>query len=182
MEAKKLEDYTYEDYLDIARSTKERVELIFGKIYMMAGAGAIHQDVVLNIAVALKKKADGCKPRIAPYDLKLMCEYGAKNRVNVVQPDVMLFCGDELRPCAIFEVLSPSTAYKDKQIKKELYECAGIREYFIVEPEYCLIEKFVLEEGRYRYAGSFKDRVTIECLGDEVDVREFFEGIECAAE
>ena len=45
-DARALENYTYEDYLDIANSTEERVELIFGKIYMMAGASALHQDTV----------------------------------------------------------------------------------------------------------------------------------------
>ncbi len=53
-EALKLENYSYEDYVDIDNSTKERIELIFGKIYMMAGATAQHQDAVLNIALILK--------------------------------------------------------------------------------------------------------------------------------
>jgi len=41
-EGENLEDYTYEDYLHIDKTTNERVELIFGKIYMMAGASAAH--------------------------------------------------------------------------------------------------------------------------------------------
>jgi len=183
-EAKKLEDFTYQDYLVIDKTTKERVELIFGKVYMMAGASAVHQDVVLNIAVELKKY-NRCKPRVAPYDLKLFCpRSGVKERMNVVQPDVMLFCKNKLLPCAIFEVLSPSTAEKDKKVKKELYECAGVEEYFLVEPEYCSVVKFVLEDGKYRYEGDYVkgDKIEVRCLGVELEVERFFEGVECAAD
>ncbi len=180
MEARKLEDYTYQDYLDIDATTKERVELIFGKIYMMAGASAVHQDVVLNIAATLRQY-DRCKPRIAPYDLKLFCpRQGVQESTNVVQPDVMLFCENEQIPCAIFEVLSPSTAAKDKTVKKELYECAKIREYFLVEPEYGIVEKFVLDGDSYRYVGSFtkKDAIDVACLEIKLEVAGFFAGIE----
>ncbi len=180
MEAGKLENYTYQDYLEIVQTTKERVELVFGKIYMMAGASAKHQDVVGNIFFILKSIGK-CKPRIAPYDLKLFCaKSGVKERVNVVQPDIMLFCQNEQTPCAIFEVLSPSTAPKDKTIKKELYECAGIEEYFLVEPEYKIVEKFQLQDGKYRFVGSFteNDSLKVDCTDSEIEVAKFFEGIE----
>ncbi len=180
MEARKLEDYTYQDYLDIDATTKERVELIFGKIYMMAGASAVHQDVVGNIFYVLKN-INKCKPRIAPYDLKLFCpRQGVRESTNVVQPDIMLFCESEQLPCAIFEVLSPSTAAKDKTVKKELYECAKIREYFLVEPEYGIVEKFVLDGESYRYEGSFtkEDTIDVTCLEAKLEVADFFAGIE----
>jgi Uma2 family endonuclease len=117
-EALKLENYSYNDYLDIDKSTKERVELIDGQIYMMAGASALHQDAVGNIFYILKtfsKEKKRCTPRIAPFDLKL----NVNNNISVVQPDVMLFCASEEIPCAVFEVLSPSTAHKDKTVKKK---------------------------------------------------------------
>ena len=175
-EALKLENYSYEDYIAIDNSTKERVELIFGKIYMMAGATAQHQDTVLNIAIILKNMSrakERCQPRVAPFDLKLTID----NQTNVVQPDVMLFCDSEL-PCAVFEVLSPSTAYKDKTVKKDLYEKSGIKEYFLINVEYKLVEKFMLIDGVYRYIGAFglEDKMMIECFDEEVEVKEIFEG------
>ncbi|BCD62683.1 hypothetical protein NitYY0826_C1566 [Nitratiruptor sp. YY08-26] len=180
MEARKLEHYTYQDYLEIDKSTKERVELIFGRIYMMAGASAKHQDVVGNIYFTLRNESN-CKPRVAPYDLKLKCSFDSSvEPINVVQPDVMLFCEEEKLPCAIFEVLSPSTASKDKTDKLALYECAGINEYYIVEPEYKVVERFVLEGKKYRFAGNFTENMymPVACIGKEVDVSAFFEGVE----
>ncbi len=175
-EAKVLENYSYQDYLKIANSTKEYVELIFGKIYMMAGASALHQDVVLNIAFLLKsfsKAKQKCLPRIAPYDLKLE----VNNQINIVQPDIMLFCKDDKKPCAVFEVLSSSTALKDKTVKKELYEKSGIREYFLVNTEYKIVEKFILINGKYEYAGAYgqEDEIEIKCLKEKIELKEVFE-------
>jgi Uma2 family endonuclease len=174
-EALKLENYTYKDYCHIDQSTQERVELIFGKIYMMAGASASHQDAVLNLALILKtfsKEKEECKPRIAPFDIKLIVD----EKTNVVQPDVMLLCESEL-PCAIFEVLSPSTAYKDKTVKKELYEKSDIGEYFLVNVEFKIVEKFKLVDGSYQYIGVYglEDSLPLDCLDTELNVAEVFE-------
>ena len=174
-EARVLRNYSYEDYLDIANSTQERVELIFGDIYMMAGASALHQDVVGSIFYFLKsisKEKKMCLPRIAPFDLKLDVD----GKINVVQPDIMLFCEDE-KPCAVFEILSPSTALKDKTVKKELYEKSGIKEYFLVNAEYGVVDKFMLIDGRYEYIGAFgaKDELPIECLESSIELKEVFE-------
>jgi Uma2 family endonuclease len=176
MEALKLENYNYDDYLDIDNSTKERVELIFGQIYMMAGASAAHQDAVGNIFFILKtisKEKKRCTPRIAPFDLKL----NVNNNISVVQPDVMLFCASKEIPCAVFEVLSPSTAYKDKTVKKELYKQSGIKEYFLVNVEFKLIEKFILQEGKYIYDKAYgvEEAIEITCLDEEMLVSEIFE-------
>jgi Uma2 family endonuclease len=176
-EALKLENYSYNDYLDIDKSTKERVELIDGQIYMMAGASALHQDAVGNIFYILKtfsKEKKRCTPRIAPFDLKL----NVNNNISVVQPDVMLFCESEEIPCAVFEVLSPSTAHKDKTVKKELYEKSGIKEYFLVNVEFKIIEKFILLDDNYIYdtAYGIEESMPILCLDEEVLVSEVFEG------
>jgi Uma2 family endonuclease len=52
-------------------------------------------------------------------------------------------------PDFIVEVLSPSTAYKDMGRKKELYEKAGVREYWLVNPETGSVFRYLLSDGRY---------------------------------
>jgi len=175
-EARVLDHYSYEDYLDIDRSTQERVELIDGHIYMMAGASAEHQDAVGNIFFILKgisKEKQTCTPRIAPYDLKLH----TNGQIHVVQPDVMLFCDDETLPCAIFEVLSPSTAYKDKTAKRSLYEHSGVLEYYLADPILKIVEKFTLVEGEYRYSGAFGDEDVIDlaCMEGALSIADIFD-------
>ncbi len=174
-----LNNYGYEDYLAIDKTLKEneRIELIAGEIVFMAGASAQHQDMVGNIFFALKQKQkeikSPCLPRIAPYDLKLF--RGGSH--NVVQPDILLFCGKKELPCAVFEVLSPSTAYKDKGVKKELYESFGIREYFIVDTAQQIIDAYRLENGKYYYIKGFGagDTLVIECMETQIELSEIFE-------
>jgi len=179
MEAVKLENYTYQDYLDIDKTTKENemVELIFGEIYMMSGASAKHQDAVGNLYFKIKQTNNKkkCKPRIAPYDIKLK----NKDDISVVQPDVMIMCQDQEIPCAVFEVLSPSTASKDKGIKKDLYELSGIKGYYIVNIELKIIDKYILDNGRYYYVKgySISDTVTIDCVEVDILVDNIFEDI-----
>lgn len=176
MGVKKLENYSYEDYLAIDKTTKddERYELIFGEVYMMAGASARHQDIVLNIAYKLKEIGNNeCKARIAPFDVVVECD----NEKNVTQPDVMLFCKEKKLPCAVFEVLSKSTAHKDMGVKKELYECVGISEYYIIDPKLEIVSKYVLDNGRYYFEkGYSKDDIfKIDCLDEDIKVKEIFD-------
>ena len=177
MQAHTLDNYRYEDYLQIDETTpaEERYELIFGNIYMMSGASRAHQDIVGNIFFKMKqlKKERGCSPVIAPYDLKIECD----SVINVVQPDVLLYCEDAQIPCAIFEVLSASTAYKDKSVKKELYECFGVLNYFLVDPLAKTVDKFILQDTKYVYDRCYgdKDMMHVECLNIELSVQELLE-------
>ena len=183
MGVRELNDYSYEDYLDIDTSTpdSERYELIFGHIFAMSGASAVHQDIVLSIATILKsfKSSKQCFPRIAPYDLKIECS----GTTNVVQPDIILYCKNRDIPCAVFEVLSKSTAYKDKGVKKDLYESCGIKNYFLVDPLAKTIDKFLLKDEKYIYERCYgideeedrSDIMLIESLDESIDVKDFFE-------
>lgn len=59
---------------------------------------------------------------------------------TVVRPDLMLVCGDqpelhlERSPALIVEVLSESTADKDRTVKRDLYESCGVQHYLIADP------------------------------------------------
>jgi len=180
MTAVKLNNYNYHDYLDIDKTTDEktRVELIFGEIYMMSGCSAKHQDIAGNIFFNLKlKKTIQCYPRLAPYDIKI----NLSNEINIVQPDVMIFCENEIMPCAVFEVLSPSTARKDKSVKKDLYELAKIKEYYIINTDLEIIDKYLLDNGKYYYERGYSpcrdETVKIECIDANILVSDIFENI-----
>ncbi|SHO80409.1 protein of unknown function DUF820 [hydrothermal vent metagenome] len=175
-EALKLENYTFQDYLEIDMNSKERVELIFGDIYMMVGASAYHQDIVLNLGYIFKsftKNNKKCIPRVAPFDIKLK----VNQDISVVQPDVMILCQNRNLPCAIFEVLSPSTAYKDKTVKKDLYEASGVKEYFLVNIEFKTIDRFKLKNKKYIYDRAYgvDDKMRVDCLDCKIDLSEVFE-------
>jgi len=183
MEAIKLDEYGFQDYEEISKN--DRCELIFGEIYMMASPSYEHQVIVKNILYLveskIRDKKSKCKAIAAPFDVKLK-----KGRSeNVVQPDVAIYCNDKMKrevnniPNVVFEVLSPSTAIKDKFEKLKLYEMFEVEEYFLVLPEYKTVEVFRLKNGKYEYDQAFSlgMKFKIEALEDEFDVDELFEDI-----
>jgi len=97
--------------------------------------------------------------------------------INIVQPDIMLFCNEQKLPCAIFEILSPSTAYKDRKAKYYLYERAGVKEYYIVDPIMKIVEKFVLIDGEYRFNGAYggEDNIKLECIEGSLNIEDIFD-------
>ena len=47
------------------------------------------------------------------------------------------------------ETLNPATALRDKTVKKELYQNAGVEEYWIISPRERAVEIYYLENGKY---------------------------------
>jgi len=75
---------------------------------------------------------------------------------DYLYPDIMVICDRKYLkggsysgiPKFIAETLSPSTAKRDRSVKKEIYEKAGVEEYWIVSPQGS-VEIYYLKEGKY---------------------------------
>jgi Uma2 family endonuclease len=83
--------------------------------------------------------------------------------------------GDRLMipPVLLFEILSPSTARKDRVLKYQLYENAGAKYYCIVDPENRSAEVFVLGNRKYNALGDLQGgKVTFD-LGPCIIVFDF---------
>ncbi len=152
--------YTYGDYL--TWSDDVRYELIDGVAYLMAPAPTLeHQDIAGEIYYQLRQQLEGkpCRPYIAPVDVRLPKGNEADETIDtVVQPDVIVVCdqgkldrrGVRGAPDFVAEVLSPSTAFHDHKRKREVYERAGVKEYWLVDPLERTIHIYRLDDnGRY---------------------------------
>ncbi len=129
-----------EDYY--AMEDDVRRELIDGTFYDMASPGAVHQILLLELAVALRayinKKKGKCRVMMAPFDVQL----DQDNR-TMVQPDLMVVCRPEIltpkkcfgAPDLVIEILSSSTASRDLILKLGKYQRAGVKEYWLVDPK-----------------------------------------------
>ena len=154
----KNKKYTYADYL--TWSEEERWEIINGVPYLQVAPTWQHQAVLLELArqFANYLQDKSCRVFTAPFDLRIP-EANEKDEetINVVQPDIIIICDNSRLkktgyygvPELIIEVVSPSTGQKDKIEKFNLYEKAGVKEYWIVEPDEKVVMVFTLEEGRY---------------------------------
>jgi Uma2 family endonuclease len=105
---------------------------------------------------ALKGKP--CRVYIAPFDIRLPRSTEEDDQIDtVVQPDVFIVCdrrkidarGMRGAPDWIAEVLSPGTARHDRLVKLPVYERAGVREVWLVDPIDRTLTLYQLESGRY---------------------------------
>ena len=151
--------YTYADYL--MWKIKDRLELLKGKIFQMGAPSLTHQAVSRNLTILIGNRFYNapCKLFAAPFDVRLAKKGEKDNEVyTVVQPDLCVVCdADKLdergcwgAPDLIIEILSPGNSKKEMLNKYELYEEAGVREYWVVRPDYKEITQFVLENNKYR--------------------------------
>lgn len=142
--------HTLEDYLSLPDD--QRVELIDGVFYDMAAPTTVHQSIAgflhKKFLDFVMEKKGPCFPFISPVDVQLDCD----DR-TVVQPDVLVVCDRSKyrdgrvwgAPDLAVEVLSPSTRRKDMQLKMFKYAGAGVREYWMVDPEKKLVVQYDLE-------------------------------------
>jgi Uma2 family endonuclease len=167
--------YTYADYL--TWQFTELVELVRGKIMRrMSAPTDRHQAVVgeLHLIFGNHLRRQACQVRVAPYDVRLPQRGTTTDQAiySVVQPDICVICDpDKIEPrgCLgapdlIAEVLSPGTSSRDWKDKFDLYEEAGVGEYWIVGPSDQDISVFVLDAtGRYRLSGEYAGPGPVAC-------------------
>jgi len=147
--------YTFKDFM--AWDDGFRVELIEGIPFMMAPPVIRHQEIAGDLFTQIKDflKDKPCKVFIAPIGVRLFPEKNDKDQVTVL-PDIIVVCDksklEDQRavkgaPDFIIEVLSPSTKGHDLITKKELYERAGVKEYWVVAPD--KLYKYLLINTQY---------------------------------
>ena len=162
--------YTYADYL--TWQLGEWVELLRGKLTrrMSPAPADLHQAIVGDIYLLLGNylRRKSCKVRVAPYDVRLST--AGPNAADaaittVVQPDLCVICdltkidkrGCNGAPDWMIEVLSPGTWHRDTRDKFDLYEEAGVGEYWLVAPGEQSITAYTLdrETNRYQLTGEY---------------------------
>lgn len=157
----KRERFTFADCL--AWKEDERVEIINGEALMMAPPSRIHQEICFEIGRQLGNYLEGkqCRAYPAPFGVRLFERDGDKPEDvdTIVEPDISVICdqskldqyGCKGAPDMIVEVLSPSTQRHDQLVKLNLYQRAGVREYWIVDPENRTIRVMLrADDGTFR--------------------------------
>ncbi|MCP4153679.1 MAG: Uma2 family endonuclease [bacterium] len=170
---KEVQKYTYADYR--TWDDDERWEIIHGEATNMTPAPVrIHQEILTDLLVQLvnQLKDKPCKVYPAPFDVRLpLANENEEDISNIVQPDISVICdpgkldekGCTGAPDLIIEILSPSTRRRDRLEKLNLYEMAGVKEYWLVEPEGQLVDVFILgSDGAYGRSQMYTESDTIE--------------------
>lgn len=164
--------YTSKDYWNLPDD--RRAELIDGELYDMPTPGRVHQEIVGGIACHfanyVEAKGGTCEVYLGPFAVNLFGDDSA-----YVEPDVSVICdpsklserGCEGAPDLVVEVVSPSSRRRDYLLKAARYENAGVREYWIVDPDarQTAVYRYDLEDLRLStYA--FEEPVPVGIWGD----------------
>jgi Uma2 family endonuclease len=152
------EKWTYKDYREWELDPGERFELIDGVAYAMSAPNTEHQHISMVLSAKLFNFFEGktCQPFAAPFDVRLFYEEDDSDD-TVVQPDLVVVCDPEKlgkegcqgAPDLVIEILSPSNSAIEMHRKLNLYLDAGVREYWVIDPEEKLVEIYSLNDDRY---------------------------------
>lgn len=141
--------------MPLLRGENTKDEKINGVIYDMSSEKFQHGIINGNIHNIIK---NALKDSIClPFTRNLDYKYHPQVNDDYVVPDVMIVCdrkhlkgGSYLgHPKFIVETLSPATALRDMTVKKDIYQEAGIEEYWIVSPRERGVQIYYLIDGKY---------------------------------
>lgn len=174
--------YTLEDYYALPDDVG--AELIDGYLIFMDVPTVHHQDVVgelfYYIRHYIKTQNGPCKVILSPVDVRL-----DNDDKTILEPDLVIICdpgkSDGRRingaPDLVMEVVSPSSRKRDYLIKLNKYWAAGVREYWIIDPEQEKISVYVFADAEESFSMktySFHDKVPVGLYEDLViDFNEF---------
>ena len=155
--------FTYADYRQWELKEGERYELIYGKAYVIITPNTRHQEVLGALLFQFYSYVKGSpyKVLLAPFDVRLFYEEDESDD-TVVQPDILVICdkkklgleGCRGAPDLVVEILSPSNSAIEMERKRQLYQDAGVREYWVVDPENNELFVYRFQQGPipiYRY-------------------------------
>ena len=167
--------YTIDDIYSLPEG--QRAELIDGRMYMMAPPIRIHQKLVSQFPKIIGNYIDArhgtCEVYPAPFAVFLN-----EDDLNYLEPDISVICdrgklndrGCSGAPDWVIEITSPSNPQNDYGIKLFKYRTAGVREYWIVNPQKNTVMVYDLENEEKSNQYTFEDDVPV-CIYDDLSIR-----------
>ena len=160
-------DWTYEMYAALPEDGR-RYEVVQGVLMMSPAPEMANQGVIQRINHYLDEQIFSTNRGLvftSPVDVVLSSQ-------KVVQPDILVLLADHLDqiqekciigpPDLVVEAISPGSVTYDRLVKYNLYEQAGVPEYWLVNLKEQSIEVFVLEAGKYRSPGAFRNEQVVQ--------------------
>ena len=151
--------FTYIDYKNTPED--KRYELLDGELVVVPSPRTDHQNTLLNLGIYLgvfvKERGLG-NVYVAPFDVVL-------SDTDVVQPDILFVSNERAgivtednvqgAPDLVVEILSPSTAERDRTFKRSLYAQHGVREFWIVDTNAGRVEILTLGEQGFTLTATY---------------------------
>lgn len=136
----RTEYYTFTDFLELVQED-QKADLIDGVIYMASPENMDHNDLVLWLAGILRAFAEERKLGRVTIN-KVAFRLG---RQAAPEPDVAFVAAERVGlirrgyvdgpPDLAIEIVSPDSVQRDYELKRRVYDQAGVREYWIIDPD-----------------------------------------------
>lgn len=178
-----------DEYLAFEEKSKIRHEYMDGEIFAMAGARRFHSLITTNISRHLGNQLDGAPCDVHVTDLRVRIK-----ETHYVYPDVVIACNAEFvpdifdtleNPQVIFEVLSKSTAYRDRYDKRMDYlDVESLTDYLIVSQKEMRVEHYRRESQKQwnvRIYDNSNQTINLESIGCELKLEQIYGNIEFPA-
>jgi Uma2 family endonuclease len=170
------------EYLEGERASETRHEYIDGKVYAMAGASAVHNEICGDVYTAIRSHLRGGQCRVFMEAVKV--ELSDDLGTAFYYPDVFVTCEPHdadshvmREPKLIIEVISPSTARNDRGEKLAAYKrIPSVEEIVLVEQEWP--EIFVARRSdnwkRHHYT-MMDSSIELASIGMSIKVADFYQ-------
>jgi len=178
--------FTYANYREWELAEGERFEVIYGEAFAMAAPDERHQLILMDLSSQFHFFLRGkpCKVFPAPYDVRLF--YAEDDNDNtIVQPDITIVCDEKKRssegcrgaPDLVVEILSPSNTAIEMERKFKLYKLAGVKEYWIVDPQNKGLTVFCFGDNPVFNTYKSTEMVPVKTIpGLEINLEQVFSG------
>ena len=127
-----------------------------------------HQAIITEITMQLytcqKAHNSPCRVAMAPVDVQL-----DKDQYTILQPDILVLCDLQKiqngicvgAPDMTIEIISSTSRNHDMVLKLNKYKAAGVREYWIVDPENKKVLVYLFGDKNLFMTYDFSDRVPV---------------------
>jgi Uma2 family endonuclease len=172
---------TLDEYFVFEEQSDERHEFEDGHLYALAGETLGHEDIVLNVTEALRPIARARGYRFSIKTIKLRISSS-----KFFYPDVVVTCRLSSNDsnflenaCFVLEVLSPSTAWRDRGVKQDAYlEMPSLERYVVVNPNERHVAVFSRTINGWMYETFNTDgEIEIPCLETKLSLEQIYAGI-----
>ena len=180
-----IRQMTVEEYFAFDEASEYKNEYIDGEVYPMTGGTANHAEIMLHLSFAL-----GLRLRSGDFHF-----YSSAMRIRVsptryLYPDLSIVAGEPeldeqainlFNPTLVAEVISPTTADKDRGFKRGLYQSIPLLQVYLVIDQFkAQVDVDTRQEGGWQtkeFAG-LDAVIPLPALNCDLPLAEIYAGIE----
>ena len=180
--------YTLDDYIELEKTSEERLEFWDGNIWSMSGASSAHDQVQGNTHFALRLKLQGkaCRVFLSDMRVKVPAYYPYR------YPDLSALCGEAkfekfkgldvlVNPQLIVEILSDSTEAFDRGDKFTYYKSIeSFSEYLLIAQHRPHVTQYVKQADNswsYKEVNELSEKIYIASLDCELNLEELYQDV-----